>query len=133
MMTQVRMTKELRSPKTNQLRRLAGANAVTLKRPPSSSARFQFLSNDASQRLLEPRHLSVEVLPQGPIDKSLIPGCTPRFLRHLKEAIHNILVEPNCDSSLADGLRFGWKHSAPLPFAEIISILHRSTSYSSRS
>ena len=99
----------------------------------SSSARFQLLSNDASQRLLEPRYLSVEILPQRPIDKRLIPGRTTGFLRHPKEAIHNILVEPNCDSGLSRGLTFGWKHPAPFPFAEIISILHRSASYSSRS
>ena len=102
-------------------------------RLPSSGTRLQLLSNNASQRIFELRHLPVEVLPQRRVDECLISGCAPGFLRHSKEAIHDILVQPNRDSGLPLGLRFRWKHSAPLPLAEVVSILHRSASYSSRS
>src|SRR5579872_646699 len=99
----------------------------------SSGTRLQLLSNDATQRVLELRHLPVEVLPQRRVDERLVPGRAPGFFRHSKEAIHDILVQPNRDSSLALGLRFGWKHSASLSFAEVVSVFHRPASYSARS
>ncbi len=95
--------------------------------------RLQFLTNDASQRVLKPRGLSVQVFPKRSVDEGLIAECASRFFSHAKEAVHNILVEPDGDPGLALGLRLGRKNPAPLALAEIVSIFHPFVWYSRRS
>ena len=83
--------------------------------------RFQFLTKDASQLILKPCRLSVEVFPKRRIDEGLIAGRAAGFFRHHKEAIYDILVESNRDPGLTLGLRFRRKDSAPLTLAEMAS------------
>ena len=53
--------------------------------------------------------------------------------RHLQEAIHDVLIEPNGYTNLALDFGFRWHYPASLAFVEIVSIFHRSASYCSRS
>jgi hypothetical protein len=95
----------------------------------SSRAGFQLLADDATQGVLQPRRLSLEIFPQRPVDEGLIAGCAPGLLRHLQKAIHNVLIEPDGNPHFAFGLRFRRKNSSPFAPAEIVALFHRSASY----
>jgi hypothetical protein len=94
----------------------------------SGRIRLQLFPDYPSQRILKLGSLSVEVFPQRRVDKGLVAGRTARFFRHPKEAVDNVLVEPNGDPGFAFGLRFRRKNSTSLALAEIVSVFHRSAS-----
>ena len=58
----------------------------------SSGVRSQFLADNPSQRILEMWRFTVEVFPQRRIDERLLAGRITGGFRHLKKAVHNLLV-----------------------------------------
>ena len=68
--------------------------------------RFQFLADDAAQRVLELRRPSVEVLAQGRVDQGLIAGCAAGLFRHFEKTIHDLPIQPDRDTGFALGFGF---------------------------
>src|SRR5436305_15060066 len=83
-------------------------------------ARAEFLSDNSPQRLLERLTLLVHKLSQSAIDESLVvttTGCMDLALEPLNE----IVVQANCDASLA---RWNRHHRTRLRSAEVVFFSH---------